>query len=748
MPGPGNKNRRKKTGKGGEVKSLPSHRGEDIATSPIAAAAATIPPTPPSTPKIQCYTLLEDEMTRCGEPATSGRPGERRCKVHHAQYITMCKKYKAASHTVDEIKNSGQFPSSSEILAMKDRSEVLRKLKWLDSYVEAIRVERYGRKIHSGRFFLKMDTGHKTRINILAKEMERANDLRKKLGRQAFALETEPESNLNGPRAAKGQSNSDAGTEYLEAFEQAKKAFVKPGGPLHVRAPELNGSGIVEATIVDSKAPEDEDLIEQGVGLEKHRLLALFEPLLESDGRKTLFEFNGITENTETGAYIHRVGHIALSQYLRRAAYYDSGLYYKTLDKVSFKDWILSPEFTLEDASNLVVHFLGMTGFGLLWLKDAVHEAVEIVRRDDESITANLGQTNNRINILGGWIYREKYTKKVSDEVWWHLYGIADVEPETENRMVRLCNTFDDLTGFLSVAAFRPSVDPPRHPPGKLASSVPRMHLSISGVIIADMISPTLSLGPSIIPTPLPAKRPGHMVWAEIEFRSYMFGAVRHENEPFTENFLTELRARPDLFQFVIWDETTPDATAQEFGSGEGGRALPQVRARKFESPIRSGEPAAGQGPWDTNGLGRSAREVLFAPYGDASKGKITGYITSLRRQDKGWFFRFKSPSIPVRYIVILDTTPNRDVSVLSHHVAWMALRAGGYGTGEFTHKKYHKASDQLFERHARQRLAWQPAFFGGWAVNNMDSDEETENKEAFSQPRENFTRSQGASSP
>jgi hypothetical protein len=94
-------------------------------------------------------------MTRCGERATSGRPGERRCKVHHSQYVAMYKKYKAAGEKVDTIKQSGQFPSANEIKAMKDRSEVIQKLKWLTSYVEAIRIERYGRKIHSNRFFLK-----------------------------------------------------------------------------------------------------------------------------------------------------------------------------------------------------------------------------------------------------------------------------------------------------------------------------------------------------------------------------------------------------------------------------------------------------------------------------------------------------------------------------------------------------------------------------------------------------------------
>jgi hypothetical protein len=285
--------------------------------------------------------------------------------------------------------------------------------------------------------------------------------------------------------------------------------------------------------------------------------------------------------------------------------------------------------------------------------------------------------------------------------------------------MVRLCNCFDDLVGFLSVAAFRPK--PGRYPPGKLASSVPRMHLSLSGIVIAGMESSLSIFETDIIPTPIPPTRPENTVWGEMQARAYMFGAVRHENDPFTEKFLAELKRRPDLFQLVIWDETQPEAAAQEYGSGEGGKALPQIRARNFEAPTRGGPPSEGHGPW--NMLQRSARDILFAPTGGLDGAIIPGYITLLRRQEKGWFFRFKSPSILVRYIVILDTTPNRDVAILSQHVAWMALRAGGYGTGEFTRGKYYAASDRLFEKEAKRRLSWQPEFFGGWSVNRMEDE-------------------------
>ncbi|KAH6918078.1 hypothetical protein BKA70DRAFT_7862 [Coprinopsis sp. MPI-PUGE-AT-0042] len=715
MPGPGAKNRNKKTGKGGkgtnnakQSLATPSPQSHPAASASAPTKATISGPGPP------CYTLLEDEMTRCGEVATVGRHDERRCKMHHSQYITMYKKYKSAGEKVDSIKNAGHFPNLTEIRKMKDRSEVIQKLKWLASYVEAIRIERYGRKIHSGRFFLKADAGHKTRINILAKEMEKANQLRKELAKQALDLHAvdHPEAKWTHP----WETNTNIASEMQEDFDKTRAGFSASEFTTRRSKPSVSGDGSVPG---QTEGGEDTDLIELAIHAEKRTLLEAFAPMLNHDDRSVLYKFCGINGDHEISRYMSRIFQVAMAQYLRRAAFYDDTLYHKTLDKVSFDDLFLSQEFQIEDAITVAVHLKGMTGFGLPWLKDSVVEAVEIVRRGDENISAQLGNMASRINILGGWIYTQRYSKKVSDEVWWFLYAIADIEPNTENRMVRLCNCFDDLSAFLSVAAFRPK--PGAYPPGRLASSVPRMHLSISGIVIADMVSPPPILDTDIIATPFRPARPGNTVWGELQIRSHLFGAVRHDNDPFTEKFLAELQGRPDLFQLVIWDETQADAVVQEYGSGEGGKALPQMRARNFEAPTRSGPPSEGRGPW--NMILRPARDILFAPRGDLEAGILPGYITLLRQQEKGWFFRFKSPSIPVRYIVILDTTPNRDVDVLSLHVAWMALRAGGYGVGEFTQEKYYAASDRLFEKEAKRRLSWQPTFFGGWSVSQMASE-------------------------
>ncbi|TEB18068.1 hypothetical protein FA13DRAFT_1804177 [Coprinellus micaceus] len=63
----------------------------------------------------------------------------------------------------------------------------------------------------------------------------------------------------------------------------------------------------------------------------------------------------------------------------------------------------------------------------------------------------------------------------------------------------------------------------------------------------------------------------------------------------------------------------------------------------------------------------------------------------------------------------------------LIRNVAWAALVAGKYGTGEYTVPKYHKASDKLFQEKATQRLSWMKTdLFGTWTATKMaDSDED-----------------------
>lgn len=94
-------------------------------------------------------------MTRCKKPATHGHPPFIRCKEHQAQYVAMYKKYKEAAKLVDDIKHGQSIPTPAQIAGYSKVGMALEKARFMRQYVEAIRVERVGRDIHTRRFFLK-----------------------------------------------------------------------------------------------------------------------------------------------------------------------------------------------------------------------------------------------------------------------------------------------------------------------------------------------------------------------------------------------------------------------------------------------------------------------------------------------------------------------------------------------------------------------------------------------------------------
>jgi hypothetical protein len=295
-----------------------------------------------------------------------------------------------------------------------------------------------------------------------------------------------------------------------------------------------------------------------------------------------------------------------------------------------------------------------------------------------------------------------------------------------ENRFVRLCNNFDDMVNFLSFGAI--GMLPPSTFCSKQYDGVdailPRKHLSLSGVVIADMVSspkPPHMIGP--IPTTRRGRRPGCIVWCEMETRGYMFGALRNEPDSFNDAFLRELRARPDLFQVVVRSETDPRRDVEIFPID----ALPAMRYRQFEAPpARASNRPTGSGDWIVS---RSAVDVLYGTHCEmpgAPNRSFFGYLQILNSgNNKGWFFCFKK--FPVKYIVILDTVPNRHHSVLAKNVAWAALRARGYGEGEFESRKYARASDKFFQKRAKELLSWTPDHWHWHATKLVDDDDDVD---------------------
>jgi len=285
---------------------------------------------------------------------------------------------------------------------------------------------------------------------------------------------------------------------------------------------------------------------------------------------------------------------------------------------------------------------------------------------------------------------------------------MAEPPANVENRFMRVCNTYEDMIGFLSTGALG-LVPPPSFCAGVVAY---RNHLSLAGVIIADMVS---SPGPPALCGPVPstrrAKKAGCIVWAELESRAHIFGAVKNEPDAFTESFLNEIKARPDLFHFVIHSESDPIGRIEASGGSAG--PLPHMRFRNFEAPPASpNNRPTGYGEWT---IPVSAADIFYG----TNHQHPGGYLTKLTRGNSvGWLFHFKK--FKVKYFAVIDPIPNRHHTFLAQQLAWIALRLKGYGKGEYEPKKYREASDAFFDKCAAERLAWMPKSAGGWRTTKM----------------------------
>jgi hypothetical protein len=111
------------------------------------------------------------------------------------------------------------------------------------------------------------------------------------------------------------------------------------------------------------------------------------------------------------------------------------------------------------------------------------------------------------------------------------------------------------------------------------------------------------------------------------------------------------------------------------------------------------------------------------------------GYLQN--RNQLGWFFRFIN--FPVKYIVILDTVPNRHHSILAMNVAWAALRAQGYGEGEFESRKYARASDNLFQKRAAELFSWTPNNWRWEATKLVDDDDDVDEGGSADRPEADY---------
>jgi hypothetical protein len=108
------------------------------------------------------------------------------------------------------------------------------------------------------------------------------------------------------------------------------------------------------------------------------------------------------------------------------------------------------------------------------------------------------------------------------------------------------------------------------------------------------------------------------------------------------------------------------------------------------------------------------------------------GYLRNINKT--GWFFHFIK--FPVKYIVILDTVPNRHHSILAMNVAWAALRAQGYGEGEYELWKYARASDKLFQKRVKELLSWTPENWRWQATKLVDDVDDVDEGGSADRPK------------
>ncbi|KAJ7575597.1 hypothetical protein C8J56DRAFT_974927 [Mycena floridula] len=669
---------------------------------------------PKSAPARKCTTLLEDDdlETRCSNIPTHGTPVER-CSVHHKQYMDTTKKYKSAQRFVDETFSASSLPTKDDVAGSTDVHVLWEKARLLKRYIKAIREERTGRELHHKRFIVKVDDGHKIRIKVLARQMKNALEIQDLLENRVLELHLK-----DHPAKA-----------WAELFAKA---------PMEPTDPQLNLDSDIAAFMkstritpqVKDEDKEDEDLIGLRLRMEKEKYLpglrALLDPEPMFDSFFPSFTMGMPGASKDQQDRLRRSKSIwakAIQQYMRRIIFQDSHLFSKSLDKVSFKDFIMDDDLSAKDAARMTFLFGQRMAFGLRWWKDSLIEAIAMEdKRTDDNPVHDLGNLSNRLKVLDGWIYNTVYSKAASDEAWWLLFTFDCPQKNTENRYVRVCSSFDELHTMLTFCGFGFMEDPSFctnlvNPAEDCRAT--RKHLSLCQVFVTDMISPKLSIKfPNPIQTTKAAKKRGHVTWMQFEARAYMFGAIRNEPDTFTDAFLKELRARPDLFYVITRSETAPGRTVETIGN-----QCDQVRSREFETlPFPAGTAPPGQGEWVTQ---RSAMDVLYGR-SDMVQGRskempmMNGYLTSLEEGlNKGWFFRFKT--FPVKYFVIFDTVHGRPVHHLARQVAWAAFRALGIVKGFYEESVYDRASDVLFNQHAKERLSFLPP--EDWGVTGWMAD-------------------------
>lgn len=82
-------------------------------------------------------------------------------------------------------------------------------------------------------------------------------------------------------------------------------------------------------------------------------------------------------------------------QFARRIIFHQPTLFMKSLGKVSFKDLILSDDFSMEDLARFFELFMRPMAFPLKWFKDPVLDALAISRHGTAANVGSVGMCKN-----------------------------------------------------------------------------------------------------------------------------------------------------------------------------------------------------------------------------------------------------------------------------------------------------------------------------------------------------------------
>ncbi|KAK7462323.1 hypothetical protein VKT23_007924 [Stygiomarasmius scandens] len=91
-------------------------------------------------------------------------------------------------------------------------------------------------------------------------------------------------------------------------------------------------------------------------------------------------------------------------QYALRVIFYDPALFSKAIDKVSIEDFLLHPDFTLDDMYRFLAFEEQKLDIGLPWLKESIVEACAITPSDSNSGGNAINIEDSQISVLEGQI--------------------------------------------------------------------------------------------------------------------------------------------------------------------------------------------------------------------------------------------------------------------------------------------------------------------------------------------------------